>query len=120
MAPKSHGKIIFLLLFLFNVVQSENGLLGGTCLIIGLEPPCLTPNAICVDGTCICAPAYRIYGNECVPKGKNSTVGEKCEHTGDCIGIGEYCSSFNVCMCLSTHVDVDSRCQPSELIYIFI
>uniref|UniRef100_A0A8R1DLQ9 EGF-like domain-containing protein n=1 Tax=Caenorhabditis japonica TaxID=281687 RepID=A0A8R1DLQ9_CAEJA len=40
------------------------------------------------------------------------TLKQKCRGGGECRGQGEFCSSFSICMCLSTHVDVGSQCKP--------
>ena len=82
MSSMSHGTFLigFIIGLIINVKASTplkatlpHGQIGGSCVVIGLEPPCLTLNAICVEGVCLCAPSYRNVGNNCVHRDKGKT-----------------------------------------------
>uniref|UniRef100_A0AC35TSL0 EGF-like domain-containing protein n=1 Tax=Rhabditophanes sp. KR3021 TaxID=114890 RepID=A0AC35TSL0_9BILA len=38
--------------------------------------------------------------------------GKSCSSSNDCPGKGEYCTSFKICLCLETFVDIDNKCHP--------
>ncbi|CAI5454248.1 unnamed protein product [Caenorhabditis angaria] len=106
---------IFLLLLFYifsdfvNGINSE-GQIGQTCLLDG-EKQCLPDNSQCIEGICMCSSFYKFINGSCVTE-QSKTLGKHCRGGADCRGQGEFCSSFSICMCLSTHVDVGSQCKP--------
>ncbi|PAV67126.1 hypothetical protein WR25_14176 [Diploscapter pachys] len=42
-----------------------------------------------------------------------TTLGRSCRGGSECRGQGEFCSSFAICMCLSTHVEIGNQCKPA-------
>ncbi|CAB3399192.1 unnamed protein product [Caenorhabditis bovis] len=59
----------------------------------------------------MCSSFYKYVNGSCITD-KSKSLGKHCRSGGDCRGQGEFCSSFSICMCLSTHVDVGSQCKP--------
>uniref|UniRef100_A0A1I7TWD6 EGF-like domain-containing protein n=2 Tax=Caenorhabditis tropicalis TaxID=1561998 RepID=A0A1I7TWD6_9PELO len=101
------------LVILTNEVHSAkktSGLIGQPCLS-NEKRRCIPENAECIDEICMCASFYKAIDGACVTE-KSKTLKQHCRGGGDCHGPGEFCSSFSICMCLSTHVDVGSQCKP--------
>ncbi|EFO82925.1 hypothetical protein CRE_00057 [Caenorhabditis remanei] len=98
---------------LINEVHSAkktSGLIGQPCLT-NEKRRCIPENAECIDEICMCASFYKAIDGACVTE-KSKTLKQHCRGGGECHGPGEFCSSFSICMCLSTHVDVGSQCKP--------
>ncbi|UMM42437.1 hypothetical protein L5515_018269 [Caenorhabditis briggsae] len=93
-----------------HAVKKTSGLIGQPCLT-NEKRRCVPDNAECIDEICMCAGFYKAIDGACVTE-KSKTLKQQCRGGGDCHGPGEFCSSFSICMCLSTHVDVGSQCKP--------
>uniref|UniRef100_A0A0K0FTZ1 EGF-like domain-containing protein n=1 Tax=Strongyloides venezuelensis TaxID=75913 RepID=A0A0K0FTZ1_STRVS len=73
---------------------------------------CLIENSTCHEGKCSCLPNFKNINNNCHPIDMKSKLGLNCTNSLQCTGIGEYCSSYNICLCLTSHVEVSSTCLP--------
>ncbi|CAH2190575.1 EGF-like domain-containing protein [Caenorhabditis elegans] len=72
---------------------------------------CISENTECIDEICMCASFYKAVDGVCVTE-KSKTLTQQCRIDSDCRGPGEFCSSFSICMCRSSHVDVGTQCKP--------
>uniref|UniRef100_A0A0N4ZDN1 EGF-like domain-containing protein n=1 Tax=Parastrongyloides trichosuri TaxID=131310 RepID=A0A0N4ZDN1_PARTI len=102
-------KFGFLLLFIQLFIYSECLNIHDNCT---LSSECSISNSSCHHGQCLCLPDFKEINNNCHPIDLDSKLGKNCSQSSECTGIGEYCSSFNICVCLSTHVEVSSTCLP--------
>ncbi|KAK0404292.1 hypothetical protein QR680_017384 [Steinernema hermaphroditum] len=105
--------VILLLLLLRSDASAStptpSGEVGGFC---NSTTPCVTPSAECVDDVCACGPRTHHVDRRCIRIAPDSSVGQPCASSAECRS-SEFCSSFFVCMCLGTFVDVDAECLPA-------
>uniref|UniRef100_A0A914VG41 EGF-like domain-containing protein n=1 Tax=Plectus sambesii TaxID=2011161 RepID=A0A914VG41_9BILA len=107
-----HCFLLFVLLVVVHAAVDKIGTLGGPCNTIATSVPCRVVHTLCTDNVCRCAPTYRQENEKCVRNGGGSSLGRPCASTTDCSGEGEYCSSYARCMCMSTHIELNSLCRP--------
>uniref|UniRef100_A0A1I7X0B8 EB domain-containing protein n=1 Tax=Heterorhabditis bacteriophora TaxID=37862 RepID=A0A1I7X0B8_HETBA len=105
--------IILILTFVVSVSSATllGGDVGGACLN-DIGRPCSIPNSECIEGVCLCANFHRFFNGSCIQLDTVSTIGKQCRSGEECRGQGEFCSSFGICMCLSTHVELGMQCKP--------
>ncbi|CAJ0959311.1 unnamed protein product, partial [Mesorhabditis belari] len=91
------------------------GTVGQPCNPDPDQLSCSVQNSECVEGVCLCKQFHRFHATNgsCIHNEQGSTVGQNCRSGAECRGRGEFCSSFGVCMCLSTHVDSGTQCKPT-------